>query len=458
LHDCNIKLTTHNILKRISITAFYETGVRAGDQEPQVLTGFRLLFYFPPSFLPDMDKPELLAPAQDMACAKAAFDAGADSVYFGLKEHSMRATASNFTFEGMAELCEMAHARGKACYLTLNTIIYEHELGQAEQAILAAKAAGVDGIICWDFAVIQLCRKHGVPFHISTQASISNSAAARFYKEFGAERVVLARECSLSQIKDICARGHKVEVFIHGAMCVSESGRCFTSQFLFGRSANRGDCLQPCRREYHVTDNEEGFELTLDNRFVMSAKDVCTIKFIDRMIDAGVSCLKIEGRTKGADYVRVVVECYRAAIDAHAEGKLDDSLKETLYQKLQSVYNRGFSDGFYLKKPGVEDFARQYGSIATKTKLYTGTIANFYPIAMAADIKVDDNPPSVGDEIAVIGPTTGCHIQKIDSMQEDVGKPVEKAAKGMIVGIKVSEVVRKNDKVYVVRENESVIL
>ncbi|MFH0874804.1 MAG: peptidase U32 family protein [archaeon] len=398
-------------------------------------------------------KPELLAPAQDLAGITAASQGGADSVYFGLKELNMRATAKNFELRELKKVIIYCHKLGLKAYLTLNTILYNSELEKLSEIITTAKLAKVDAIICWDFAVISECKKLKIPFHISTQASISNCVSAQFYKNLGAERIVLARECSLSQVKDIRKNTDiEIEAFIHGAMCVSESGRCFTSQFLFGRSANRGDCIQPCRREYIVRDTEEGFELKLQNNFVMSAKDLCTIQFIDKLIEAGINAFKIEGRTKGADYVRITTGAYRKAINAYFEGKLTNELKNELFETLKSTYNRGFSSGFYLAKPDTSEFAAQYGGVQTRIKLYTGKITNCYNKAKAADVLIQDNPFAIGDEICIIGPTTGCIFHKIESIEYDIGKTCNKASVGKVFGIKVSEKVRIGDCVYLMKD------
>ncbi|MBU0757577.1 MAG: U32 family peptidase, partial [Nanoarchaeota archaeon] len=393
-----------------------------------------------------MDKkkiPEILAPAGNRETLTTAVNAGADAVYLGVKELNMRATAKNFELAELSKIVSYCHEYSVRVFLTVNTIIYEDELKLVKKIVNSAKQSGVDAIICWDFSVISECKRINMPFHISTQASVSNSAAANHFLALGAKRVVLARECSLEQIKEI--RQHtdiEIEAFIHGAMCVAVSGRCFTSQFLYGRSANRGDCIQPCRRSYIINDTEEDKELVLENNFVMSAKDLCSIRFIDQIIETGVDSLKIEGRTKGAEYVKVVVESYRKALDAYEKGKLDDMLKKELFERLSVVYNRGFSTGFYKGKPKDSDFADQYGGVNTKKKVHVGKVTNFYKNIKVADIIVQDNGFRKGDELVIIGPTTGCIMQRIGSIEIGKGKKTDTAEKGMTVGVKLDEIAR----------------
>ncbi|MCX8147630.1 MAG: U32 family peptidase, partial [Candidatus Woesearchaeota archaeon] len=288
-------------------------------------------------------KPELLSPVFDLVSLRAAISAGADAVYFGLKGLNMRITAKNFELGQLKNIVKICHENNVKAYLTLNTIIYDEDMKKLEAMIKEAKKAKVDAVICWDPAVIMQARKitkGKIPLHISTQASVSNSEAARFYKKLGAKRIILARELNLKQIKDIKNKVNiEIECFVHGAMCVSMSGRCFMSQFVFGRSANRGDCLQPCRRSYIIKDKEEGFELELGNNYVLSPMDLCTLPFIEKLIEAGIDAFKIEGRARSPEYVKVVTECYRKAIDAYFDKKLTPELKQELMNKLRTVYN-----------------------------------------------------------------------------------------------------------------------
>lgn len=380
---------------------------------------------------------ELLAPAGSFPSLNAAVNAGADAIYFGLNEFSMRANAKNFS---ISDLPEMRKISGKVkMYLTLNTIIYDNELSKIESIIKEAKKY-VDAIICWDLGVIELCKKHHVAFHVSTQASVANKESARFYKKLGAERIVLARELNLAQIKEI-AKIIDVECFVHGAMCVSVSGRCFTSQFLFNKSANRGECLQPCRRTYIIKD-EDGNELKLDNNTVMSAKDLCTLPFIEKLKEAGVKAFKIEGRNREPEYVDTTVRVYKKALTKKlSEKEIQESLKE-----LAKVYNKSFSSGFYLHSPTNDDFSNVENSSATQKKEFIGNVYHYFPKVNVAAIKIASGKLSVGDEILVLGDQTGIVRQKIERIEVN-NKPIKESSKGMEVGIKIQGI-RKGDKVY----------
>ncbi|HLC99240.1 MAG TPA: U32 family peptidase [Candidatus Nanoarchaeia archaeon] len=398
--------------------------------------------------MPKPDKPELLSPVSDLVSLKAAIDAGADAVYFGLKELNMRITAKNFDLGQLRKVVKICHGRKVKAYLVLNTIIYSNELKRVNKIIEEAKKAKVDAVICWDASVIEEVRKAGIPLHISTQASVSNTEAARFYKKLGAKRIVLARELSLKQISEIRKKAKiGVEVFVHGAMCVSVSGRCFMSQFVFGRSANRGDCLQPCRREYLIKDTEDGYELELGRNHVMSPKDLCALPFIEKLIEAKIDAFKIEGRARSPEYVKVVTECYREAIDAYFEKKLTKQLKTKLMKKLETVYNRGFSSGFYLGKP-INEWASPETK-ATEVKRFIGVVRNYYKKHSVAEIRLQAGGIKAGDRIMFQGPTTGVLEQKVSSMQVSHRK-VSEAGKGKNAGVKIKGIVRKNDKVFVV--------
>jgi len=384
-------------------------------------------------------KYELLAPAGNFPMLVAAIKAGADSVYFGLKEFSMRQNARNFTIKDLDKIEKICKPKNIKRYLTLNTIIYDNELKKIEKIIKQIKNK-VDAIICWDLLVIQLCRKYKIPFHISTQASVANTKAAEFYKKLGAERIVLARELNLKQIKDI-SKKIDVETFIHGAMCVSISGRCFTSQFLFNKSANRGECIHPCRRSYIVRDKQEGYELEIDNDKIMSAKDLCTLPFIEKLKKAGIRAFKIEGRNRDPRYVDTVVKVYRKALDKKLT---KNEIKQGL-EELKKVYNRGFSSGFYLGLPTPDDFAKVEHSAAKEKKHFIGKITHYYPKIKVARIKLVSEL-KIGDEIIIIGRTTGLEKAKVERL-EIKNKPVKKAAKGQEIGLKLPKV-RKNDEVY----------
>ena len=399
-------------------------------------------------------KYELLAPAGDFSMLSAAVNAGADAVYLGLKEFNMRANAGNFKISDLREIkkiCEKGRNGKVKIYLTLNTIMYNNELKKLEEIIKKTKKY-VDAVICEDFAVVELCKKYKIPFHISTQASVSNLKSALFYKKLGAERIILARELNLKQVREIAKRGIEVEAFTHGAMCVSVSGRCFTSQFLFNKSANRGECMHPCRRSYkvyNVIDNEEN-ELKVENNKIFSAKDLCTLPFIERMKKAGIKAFKIEGRNRDARYADTVVRVYRKALDKKLTKKeLEQGLNE-----LKSIYNKGFSSGFYLGLPSVDDFSKTEHSSADRKKHFIGKITHVFPNINVIAVKVV-SPFKVGEEISIIGKTTGIVNTSVESM-EIHNKQIKKAEKGKEVGIKIkispNVIIRKNDEVYVIRK------
>lgn len=387
-------------------------------------------------------KLELLAPAGDFSMLAAAVNAGADAVYFGLKEFSMRAAAKNFTINDLDEIAEMCKPKGIKRYLTLNTIIYNSELKKVEEIIKKVKGK-IDAIICWDFAIINLCKKYKIHFFISTQASVSNIESAKFYRQIGAKRIVLARELNLKQIKEI-SKIIDIETFCHGAMCVAVSGRCFTSQFLFNKSANRGECLHPCRRSYIVKD-DEGNELKIDNSRILSAKDLCTLPFIEKMKKAGIKSFKIEGRNRDARYVDAVVRIYRKALDKKLTKKeISEGIKE-----LERIYNKGYSSGFYFKTPTSDDFAKIEHSASQEKKHFVGKVIHYFDNVGVAAIRLVSEL-KVGDKIAVIGNTTGIVHSEIKSIQINK-KSVKKARKGNEVGIKIPKV-RNNDEVYVIKK------
>lgn len=413
------------------------------------------------------NKPELLAPVGDFATLVTAINAGADAVYFGLKKYNLRANSRGFLIKDLPRIGKICGSKIKK-YLTLNSIIYDDEFGEIEKIIKQIKGK-VDAIICWDLAVINLCRKYKIPFHVSTQASVANSESARFYKKLGAQRIVLARELNLKQIKKI-SKIIDVECFIHGAMCVSVSGRCLASQFLFNKSANRGKCIHPCRRSYIVKDKQEGYELELKNDKIFSAKDLCTLPFIEKLKKAGIVSFKIEGRNRDPRYVDTVVRVYRKALDnklpkhSTIRGTLgppslevipvgssanDAEIKKSL-NELKKVYNKGFSSGFYLGLPTSDDFSKIEHSASNEKKHFVGKIVHYYPKISVATIKLVSDL-KIGDEIIVIGKTTGLVKSKIKRI-EIKNKPVEKAKKGDEIGIKLP-LVRKNNEVYTILKN-----
>jgi len=395
------------------------------------------------------NKYELLAPAGSMLSLIAAVNAGADAIYFGLQDFSMRAKAKNFSINDLDEIekvCEKGHLGIPVKkYLTLNTIIYDEELGKIEKLIKKVRGK-VDAIICWDLAIIELCRKNKIPFFVSTQASVANSEAAKFYKKLGAKRVVLARELNLKQIKKI-SKLIDIECFCHGAMCVSVSGRCFTSQFQCGKSANRGECLQPCRRSYIVKD-DRGNELKVVNSHIFSAKDLCTLPFIEELKNAGIKSFKIEGRNRDPEYVDTVVRVYRRALDKKLSSlEIKESLKE-----LEKVYNKGFSSGFYLGTPTNDDFSDVDHSKAKETKEFIGKVVKYYPKIGVAVIYANSGFLKTGDDIFVLSDKTGFSRMKVERIEIEK-KEVSRVEKGNNFGIKIPNA-RAGDEIYKVVKNE----
>lgn len=390
-------------------------------------------------------KIELLAPAGNPASLTAAIQAGADAIYLGLKELNMRATGKNFSTPDLKKASKLCKQNKVKLYLTLNTIIYDKEIKKLEVIIKKVKPH-IDAIICWDLSVIQLCKKYKIPFHISTQASVSNTAAAKFYKKLGASRIILARELNLKQIKKI-SKIIPIEVFIHGAMCVSISGRCFTSQFLQSKSANRGKCTHPCRRSYQITDlTDKSNKLILKNNRVMSAKDLCTLPFIEKLKRAGITAFKIEGRNRNPEYVFTVTSIYRKALDKKLTKKeIQQSLKE-----LKKVYNRGFNTGFYLKTPTADDFSKTEHGEQKEKKKFIGRVEHYWSKAKVAHVKISNPGLKTSSPVYIIGKTTFLKT-KIASMEIEK-KKIKIAKKDEDVGIKFTDdkKVRKGDEVYLI--------
>jgi putative protease len=397
-------------------------------------------------------KPELMAPAGDWTMLRAAVKSGADAVYFGVDKLNMRAKAANFSLENLPDVVAFCKENNVKTYLTLNTIVFEEELADLEEIILAAKENGVDRIICSDLAVADLCFKYNFPFCISTQNSISNSLAADVYKRLGAVRIVLARECSLEEIKKIRAKTDlEIEAFIHGAMCIAVSGRCFMSHHLFGKSANRGECIQPCRREYEIVDTQVDKSMIIGEDYIMSPKDLCTIEFIDQLIESGIDSFKIEGRKRSPEYVAKAVSVYRRAIDLYFEGILNEENKQDLLCELESVYNRGFSSGFYFDVPSSEEYAGVNGSKATTRKIYAGKVLNYFKEKNIAHILIESGKIREGDNILIIGETTGVVDFIINDFFVD-DKPAATAERGNELTFAPPDLVRRNDKVYIVEK------
>jgi len=395
---------------------------------------------------------ELLAPVGDFKNLGAAVVAGADAVYFGVRGFNMRDAASNFgvgDFKKIREICsrlDSKHQTGQwvKMYLTLNIVMYDSELGRIEKIVKAAKKY-VDAIICWDLAVIELCRKYKIPFHVSTQASVSNVAAAKFYKKLGAERIVLARELNLKQIKKI-SKIISVECFAHGAMCVAVSGRCFMSQYTHGLSANRGKCAQLCRRAWHVKD-DNGNELKLENSRVMSAKDLCTLPFVEKMKKAGIISFKIEGRNRSPEYVYTVVSEYRKALDK----KLSRAEIVAGINNLKKVYHRGFSSGFYLRMPTADDFSFSENGEQEERKEFVGKVYKYWPKAGACSVRMNAGKLKVGDEVYLISDSSPIVRSRVKSI-EFKGKGVESVVKGQEVGVDFGVRVGNGIDVYVIKK------
>ena len=412
-----------------------------------------------------MKRPEILAPAGDFTCLQAALDAGADAVYFGLGTFNMRARSGvNFQVEDLPEIRRRCEEKGVKRYLALNAIMFEDEMDKVESLIEAAKDY-VNAFIVSDWGVISLCRKHGIEFHVSTQMSTSNSAAVEFLAAQGATRVVLARECTLNEVKRIHStlarkleNPPELECFVHGAQCVAESGRCFMSQSIFGKSACRGECTQPCRRQFVVkavdfyTDqngeavHEAKAEFIVEPHTVLSAKDLCSLGFVDKLMDAGISSFKIEGRARNANYVKNVVAAYRRAVDAVIKGEYTRELVEELTKSVKLVFHREFSDGLYFGRPGDGQFADSEDSLAGEVKRHIGVVMDYFLKAGIVQIKVQDHTIAIGDKVQIHGPTTGVEELVVSELWRD-DERLECAEKGTWVTFK-SPRCRVGDKVF----------
>ncbi len=418
----------------------------------------------------DRKELEIMAPAGNFECLHAAIQGGADSVYFGVGKLNMRShSAANFQPEDLAEVVRICREAGVRSYLTLNITLYEEELDAMRSALDAAKAAGVDAVIASDMAAIEYCRKVGLEVHISTQLSISNSQSLRFYSQF-ADVVVLARELNLDQVRkisdtigrdNICGpsgRPVRIEMFAHGALCMAVSGKCYLSLHSYGASANRGSCYQVCRRGYEVTDLETGNQLLVDNKYIMSPKDLCTIEFMDKIIASGVKVFKIEGRARSAEYVKRCASCYRRAADAVCDGTYSPELAAELKTELAEVFNRGFWDGYY-QGAYLGQWSEVYGSQATRTKIYCGKITNWFDRIGVAEISVESVPVHRGDRLMVTGATTG--VVEFDASDLRVNlEAAEVAGKGVRCSVAVDPSIcpdgklRRGDKVFIWKEKQ----
>ena len=401
---------------------------------------------------------EIMSPVGSYESLSAAIAAGAGSVYFGVGAMNMRSrSAANFTLEDLANIVQICKKHEVKSYLTVNTIIYNDEIQQMHELLDAAKTCGVTAIIASDMAVIQYAREKGIEIHLSTQCNVTNVEAVRYYAQF-ADVIVLGRECQLKQVADICKvieeqhitgpKGElvKIEMFIHGALCMAVSGKCYLSLDNYNSPANRGACLQPCRRAYEVRDVEDGLELLIDNQYIMSPKDLCTIGFLDKIVKAGVSVLKIEGRGRSPEYVKMVTECYHEALESIYDQTFSIEKIDGWMVRLRSVYNRDFWDGYYLGRT-MGEWAERYGSQATRMKRRIGKITNYFGNIGVAEICVEEDHLSVGDDLLIIGSTTGVYEDHIQEIRVD-DKPVESAAQGVYCSVKTKELVRRGDQVY----------
>ncbi len=404
------------------------------------------------------EKVEIMAPAGNFESLMAAIQAGADSVYFGVEHLNMRAkSANNFRLAELRDVMDTLHQHGVKGYLAVNTIIYDHEINLMNMLLDKAKDSGVDAIIASDIAVIMAARERELSVHASTQLNISNIEAVKFYAQF-CDTLVLARELTLNQTKKITqaienenitgpsGKKLRIEIFAHGALCMAISGKCYLSLHEFNSSANRGACLQTCRRPYVVFDKETGYELEIDNEYIMSPKDLATIFFLDKVLDAGVSILKIEGRARPPEYVKIVTQVYKQAVEAIQKGEYSQEKVEEWTQELKKVFNRGFWDGYYLGRR-LGEWAKVHGSEATRKKVYVGPITNYFNKIGVAEVHVQSEPLSVGDDILIIGNKTGVIETTIEELRED-DKKITTAEKKSKVSFPIKQKIRKNDKVY----------
>lgn len=395
--------------------------------------------------------PEIIAGVGNWEMLQAAAKANADAVYFGIVGLNMRNFAKNFELSELKKVVDFCHKNKMRAYLTLNTIVYEQELQKVEKIITDAKKSKIDAIIVFDFAAIELCKKHKVKFHISTQMSISNSVSAKFFEKLGAERIVLARECSFKDLQEIKKKTKtEIELFIHGAMCFSVSGRCYLSLFLHDKSANRGECTQPCRRililEGFKKENEKPVEIYENT--IMSSKDLCTITFFDKLLDAGFKYFKIEGRTKTPEYIYTVTKTYKTAIELWKNKKLSENAKTKLINELKTVFNRGFTDGFYFDIPNYKDVCTEQQNKKTDTKIFLGDVDEVFKKLNVFGILHLQHKVSVSDLIQIEGKNTFIRT-KVLSLHKNK-KSVNSANKGDI-GIKIKELPKVKDKVFLIK-------
>jgi U32 family peptidase len=410
---------------------------------------------------------EIMAPAGSYESLIAAIQGGADSVYFGVEQLNMRAASSNnFTVDDLRKIASICKKNKLKSYLTVNVVVYDHEIEQMHAIIDAAVESGITAVVASDLSVIKYASVAGIEIHLSTQLNITNIEALKFYAQW-ADVVVLARELNLEQVAHIYSnireqniRGPKgdlikIEMFAHGALCMAISGKCYLSLHENNKSANRGECYQTCRKSYLATNMESGYELEIDNKYIMSPKDLCTIGFLDKMIDAGVRVLKIEGRARSAEYVKEVSSCYSEALCAIEDGTFSEEKTAEWRTRLSTVFNRGFWDGYYLGQT-LGEWNTNYGSSATKRKVYIGKITNYFKKLNVAEIKLENGDLGKGDIILITGPTTGVVEYVADEIRVDLNMS-EKAFKGEVCSIKTPDYLRRSDKVYKLVDSKEII-
>ncbi len=407
---------------------------------------------------------EIMSPVGSYESLMGAIQGGANSVYFGVGELNMRSrSANNFTIDDLRNIVAIAQEHKLRTYLTLNTIIYNEELDYMRKVVDAAKESNITAIIASDMAVISYAREKNVEVHLSTQCNVTNTEAVKFYSQF-ADVIVTAREVSLKKVKQITTyikennikgpsgRLVQIECFVHGALCMAVSGKCYLSLDNANKSANKGACLQYCRRPYKVTDIDGGTELVVDNQYIMSPKDLKTIDFLDKVLDAGVRVLKIEGRGRSAEYVKTVTKTYKQAVKAYFDGEFTQENKDRWNAELSKVYNRGFWDGYYLGQT-IGEWTEKYGSRATKVKEFIGTITNYFKDINVAEVRLETGELTIGDDIIILGKTTGVYEDTIKEIRVDL-LSVEKAVKGDMFSIPTHEIIRRGDKLYKIKDAE----
>lgn len=406
----------------------------------------------------DRKEIEIMAPAGSYESLIAAVQGGADSVYFGAEQLNMRAASSvNFSLSDLRKIASICRDNNLKSYLTVNVVVYDQELDQMRSIIDSAVESGISAIIASDLSAIEYAFRSGMEVHLSTQLNITNTEALKFYSRW-ADVVVLARELNLGQVREIHdnirkqdIRGPKgepvkIEMFVHGALCMAISGKCYLSLHENNKSANRGECYQTCRKSYIVTEKESGYQLEIDNEYIMSPKDLCTIGFTDRIIDAGIRVFKIEGRARSPEYVRIVSSCYNEAVNSVLDGSYDSEKIRLWMERLSTVFNRGFWDGYYLGQK-LGEWNASYGSSATRKKIYLGKITNYFTKVNVAEIKLENGDLEKGDLLLITGPTTGVIEYKADEIRVDL-KVTGKALKGEFCSVKISDYLRRSDKVY----------